>query len=183
MKPPVKIPPTERLMFRLMSRDDADLLFELDQDPEVMRFLNDSKPTPREEIDRYFIPRMEKFTDPEAGCGLWAVLDRSNGEYLGWILVRIYGTGTTYKTPGNIELGWRLYRHCWGKGIATEAAAAIMEVLRHRDDVKVFSAIADVDNFGSIGVMKKLGMQFVDERTHVTPKGDLPVAYYEIAAQ
>jgi RimJ/RimL family protein N-acetyltransferase len=37
-----------------------------------------------------------------------------------------------------------------------------------------------VDNLASIAVMKKLGMQYVDKRVHVTPKGDMPVVYYDM---
>jgi len=37
-----------------------------------------------------------------------------------------------------------------------------------------------VDNVASIAVMKKLGMQYIDDRVHNTPKGDYPVVYYEM---
>lgn len=92
MSAAVQIPPTARLAFRLMGSADAPLLFELDEDPEVMRFLNDSKPSTREEIEQKFVPRMVKFTDPAAGLGLWEVRRREDGEYLGWILARQYGS-------------------------------------------------------------------------------------------
>ena len=164
-----------------MGSADADLFFELDQDPEVMLFLNDGKPTPREDIDNYFLPRMLAFTDPERGHGIWEVTLTSTGEYLGWILVRDYGFGTHYHEHDNVELGWRLKRHCWGKGIATEAAGNIMRTLQGNPSIRLFCAIADSENHGSIGVMKKLGMQFVDNRIHHTPKRDFPCAYYVLA--
>jgi RimJ/RimL family protein N-acetyltransferase len=154
MKLPLTIPPTDRLAFRLMGADDADLLWELDQDPEVMHFLNEGRPTPRAEIEEYFVPRMLAFTDPVTGTGLWEIADRASGEYLGWILVREYGFQTPLHIPGNIELGWRLKRSHWGRGITTEAARAIMDVVRYNPGVSVFSAIADVDNVASIAVMK-----------------------------
>jgi len=176
----ISIPDSVRLRYRMMDGRDADLLFELDQDPVVMHFLNDGKPTPREEIDEYFVPRIEAFTDPTTGCGLWAVNDKDSGDYLGWILVRQYGFGLSYVEPDNIELGWRLKRHCWGQGIATEAAQAIVDVLRLNPDVLKFSALTDSENFASTRVMEKLGMEFVDSRTHHTPKKDVPVDYYEM---
>lgn len=178
----VTIPDSERLSYRLMSRENADQLFELDQDPEVMHFLNDGNPTPREEIDEYFVPRIEAFTDATTGCGLWAVDDRESGEYLGWILVRPYGFETSYHELDNIELGWRLKRQCWGQGIATEAAQAIIDVLRHQSDVLRFCAIADTENIASTRVMEKLGMVYIDKRVHHTPKRDLPVDYFEMPA-
>jgi len=39
MNAPIEIPTSSRLRFRLMDEGDADLLFELDQDPDVMRFV------------------------------------------------------------------------------------------------------------------------------------------------
>ena len=176
--PPV-IPDSARLRYRLMSSADAQLWFELDQDAEVMRYLNDCKPSTWEEITRYFVPRVEAFTNVALGHGLWEVADKHSGEHLGWIMVREYGTDTTYHAPDNLELGWRLKRKVWGQGIATEAAFAIMQVLSARETVRVFSAIAAEANVGSTNVMKKLGMQFVDHRSHKTPLRDFEVVYYE----
>ena len=85
---PLQVPDSARLRYRLMDSCDAPLWFELDQDPEVMRFLNDSKPTSWEEIERYFIPRIAAFTNAATGCGLWEVRLKQSDEYLGWILVR-----------------------------------------------------------------------------------------------
>lgn len=175
------IPPTPRLAFRLMGSADAPLLFELDQDPEVMRYLNDGKPSTREDIEQRFVPRMMDFTDPAAGFGLWEVRRREDDAYLGWILARQYGIGTSYHEADNVELGWRLKRHCWGQGIATEAAAAIISVLRHRPGIRVFCAIADPANVASTAVMRKLGMRYVDDRVHRTPWREFDVAYYEMA--
>jgi RimJ/RimL family protein N-acetyltransferase len=62
MNTTIHIPPSPRLAYRLMDGNDAPLLFELDQDPEVMRYLNDGKPSTREEIDAYFVPRVTAFT-------------------------------------------------------------------------------------------------------------------------
>jgi len=69
----VEVPNSSRLQYELMSVANApDLMFELDQDPEVMRFINGGKPTSREEIQDRFIPRLEKYRLPEKGWGLWA---------------------------------------------------------------------------------------------------------------
>jgi RimJ/RimL family protein N-acetyltransferase len=176
----IQIPPTSRLAFRLMGGANAPLLFELDQDPEVMRYLNDGKPSTWEDIVNVFVPRFTRFTDPAAGTGLWEVRTRAQSQYLGWILVRQYGFDTHYLEPDNIELGWRLKRHCWGQGIATEAARSIVEVLRERPGIRAFSAVADPANLGSIAVMRKLGMRHVDDRIHHTPWRDYGVAYYEM---
>ena len=180
MNAPIEIPTSSRLRFRLMDEGDADLLFELDQDPDVMRFMTGGKPTPRDEIENYFVPRMLDFTDPVAGTGIWAAIEKDSDEFLGWILVREYGFGNDYLEPDNLELGWRFKRHCWGKGIATEAAGAVLEALKQRTDIRRFCAIADRENVASTRVMEKLGMQFGKATVHVTPKGNFDVDYYDM---
>jgi RimJ/RimL family protein N-acetyltransferase len=72
--------------------------------------------------------------------------------------VREYGFEIPPHTPGNIELGWQLRRSHWGRGITTEAAQAIMDVVRYNPGVNVFSEITDVDNVAYIAVMKKHGL-------------------------
>lgn len=177
---PLHIPDSPRLRFRLMDSADAPLWHELDQDPEVMRYLNDGEPTSWEDIQHYFVPRVAAFTNPATGCGLWEVRRKESNEYLGWILVRQYGFGTPYHEPDNIELGWRLKRYCWGQGIATEAAGAIMAVIRRTPHLRAISAVADPANVASTRVMQKLGMHYVDRRIHHTPLRDFDVAYYEL---
>ncbi|MGH2390760.1 MAG: GNAT family N-acetyltransferase [Chloroflexota bacterium] len=48
---------TERLLLRRFTEDDVDNLFDLDSDPEVMRFLSGGKPTPRDVIQNETLPR------------------------------------------------------------------------------------------------------------------------------
>lgn len=183
MEPTIVIPDSHRFRYRLMSSLDAPLFFELDQDPEVMRYLNGGTPTPWKEIVDHFVPRIAKFTDPIKGTGLWEVVDKGNEDFLGWILVREYGFDTDYHETNNFELGWRFKRPCWGQGVASEAARAVMNVLQNNTTIARFSALADPDNLGSIAVMKKLGMRFVDTRIHRLPEEDVTVVYYSKASE
>jgi RimJ/RimL family protein N-acetyltransferase len=43
---------TERLVLRRFTKADVDNLFDLDSDPEVMRFLTGGRPTPRDVIEK-----------------------------------------------------------------------------------------------------------------------------------
>lgn len=175
------IPASARLRYRLMDSRDKELWLELDQDPEVMRFLNEGKPTTREENDNFMVPRVATFSDPAVGLGLWEIAAKETGEYLGWILARRYRFDHPQCEPDNIELGWRLKRAYWNKGITTEAARAIMDVLQRNPALRAFSALAHPDNLASIGVMKKLGMRLIDERFHLVPgRPPYPAVYYEM---
>jgi|GEM_PF-6471142 len=54
----MEIKNSKRLSYALMGSDDADLLFELDQDIEVMRYINGGEMTSMQDIHHVFLPRM-----------------------------------------------------------------------------------------------------------------------------
>ena len=59
----MQIANSTRLTYRLMGQDDAQALWELDQDPEVMRFINGGKPNSINTINEVFLPRMKAFSN------------------------------------------------------------------------------------------------------------------------
>lgn len=173
----LEIPNSERLRFELMTDVHADLLFELDQDPEVMRYINGGKPSSREEIETKYLPRMESYTTPEKGWGIWGVWILESSQFIGWILVRPMHYFDEGRNDNDLELGWRFLRSSWGKGYATEASKAVMDA-HEKIGVPQFSALADEKNLGSINVMKKLGMEYEKTGLHRDPLGDAVVVYY-----
>ena len=176
----LSIPSSTRLSFTLMNTNDKQLLFDLDQDPEVMKYIS-GKITSMEDIDNIFIPRMLAYRNPEKGWGIWQVNLAASGEYIGWIIVRPMHFFSDSPEFSNLELGWRFKRSYWGKGYATEAANAVMNTLVDDRGYRHFSAIADPNNEASINIMKKLGMIFVKKDIHKDPLGDSVVVFYELS--
>lgn len=113
---------TERLALRRFTEDDVDNLFNLDGDPEVMRFLTGGKPTPRGVIQNKTLPRLLDYYERFEGFGCWAAVEKSTGEFLGWFEFRPQEGDDT----GEVELGYRLNRSAWGKGYATEGSRALI---------------------------------------------------------
>jgi RimJ/RimL family protein N-acetyltransferase len=176
----MKINNSVRLSYRLMSVDDAELLYQLDQDPEVMRFITDGQASSRESIDNVLVPRMQKYLNADKGWGLWQVNIAKTDDYIGWVLVRPMNFFSDAPEFDNLELGWRFFRSSWGNGFASEAAQHIKDALAARPEYKKFSAIADENNLGSIGVMKNIGMSYVKTYRHIDPLFEFDVAYYQI---
>lgn len=75
---------TARLSFRLMDENDADLLYELDNDPEVMKYLTRGKVSSMETIKEVFIPRMNAYRNEQKGWGLWQVNINDSDTFIGW---------------------------------------------------------------------------------------------------
>ena len=172
--------PSERLSYALLGPDDAQLLFDLDQDEEVMRYINGGKITSMQEVQEVFIPRMMSYTDKEKGWGLWQVRLTADDEFIGWVLVRPMNFFYDEPQWRDWELGWRFKRSAWGQGYGTESARHIMQQLAKTQEVDYFSAIAMPDNSASINIMQKLGMKYIKTDLNKDPLGDVEVVYYQV---
>ena len=176
----MKVTDSERLSFRLLTAKDNQVLWELDQDPEVMHFINGGKPNSMEEINNSLIPRMLAYRDEAKGWGIWQVCDKHSQEYLGWVLVRPMNFFSDKPNFNDLELGWRFFKKTWGNGYATEAAIAVKEAIAQQTDVQYVSALAVEDNVASIIVMKKMGMKFIKKYIHTDPIGDFDAVHYQM---
>ncbi|WP_409423567.1 GNAT family N-acetyltransferase [Pseudoalteromonas sp. RW-H-Ap-1] len=171
-------PVTKRLNFKLMDEKDWQKLFELDQDPAVMQYLTQGKPTSLEDIKTKGIPRMLAYRNEQQGWGLWQVTLREGNTFIGWVLVRPMGFFSDTPDFSDIEIGWRFKQASWGKGYATEAAQAICSTIEKQSQVKAISATALTANVGSINIMKKLGMQLQHYYIHTDDGSNLTAALY-----
>jgi RimJ/RimL family protein N-acetyltransferase len=170
-----------RLSYQLIDKTDSEFLFQLDQNPEVMRYINGGDMPTRKDISEVFIPRHNAYKNVEKGWGLWKVTLIATQAKIGWILVRPMDFFSDQPIWHDIELGWRFLQSTWGKGYASEAAIHLQQLLAKQPENKSFSAIAVKDNLGSIAVMKKLGMEYIKSYIHTdSPLGDVDVVLYRI---
>ena len=150
---------TERLVLRRFTEADVDNLFELDSDPEVMRFLTGGKPTPREVIRNETLPRILHYYERFKGFGFWAAIEKTSEEFLGWFEFR----PPEGSDSDIVELGYRLRRSAWGKGYATEGSRALIRKGFSELGVQRVVAQTMTVNIASRRVMEKAGLTL--ERT------------------
>jgi len=155
---------TERLVLRQLTDADVDLLVDLDRDPAVMRFIT-GQPTPREEIVDEVLPAFLSQYERFAGYGFWAALERSSGEFLGWLHFR----PEEDHPADEPELGYRLRQVAWGKGYATEGARALVTKGFQELGVRRVVASTMAVNIASRRVMEKAGLTFVRAFTQPWP--------------
>jgi len=148
---------TERLVLRRFTGDDIDHLVELDSDPEVMRFINGGRPTPRDEIENDVLPGFLGYYERYTGYGFWAAVERSTGRFIGWFHFR----PAKDAPPDEVELGYRLRRSAWHKGFATEGSRALIDNGFAELGVQRVVAFTMVVNVASRRVMEKAGLRFV----------------------
>lgn len=169
---------TKRLILRRFSADDAGNLFDLDSDPEVMRYLNGGTPTPRGVIERDILPRFLRYDDRFPGFGFWAAVEKATGDFLGWFSFRPANEGD----PREVRLGFRLRRVVWGKGYATKGTRALIRLGFTRLGVERVTATTYQNNLASRRVMEKVGMELA--RTFRITVADLEgVDTYHVASQ
>jgi len=149
---------TERLLFRRVVPEDARLLYELDSDPEVMRFISHGVPTPLERIEREILPRWLRYYETSTHLGFWAVHARADGDFLGWFHLR-----PDRYTPQEQEVGYRLKRSAWGQGYATEGTRALLVRAFTAWDIPKVSARTLAENKASQRVMEKAGLRFEED--------------------
>jgi RimJ/RimL family protein N-acetyltransferase len=148
---------TERLVLRRFTIADAELLVELDADPDVMRYITGGRATPREEIAAGVLPHWLAYYERPEGHGFWAAIDRREGEFLGWFHLRP-GGGAPADEP---ELGYRLRKAAWGRGLATEGSHALVDRAFAALGARRVTASAMADNLASRRVMEKVGLRHV----------------------
>jgi len=148
---------TPRLIIRRFTADDVDNLFELNSDPEVMRYLTGGRPTPREVVRDEVIPFHLAVYDRYDRLGTWAADSAATGEFLGWFHFRP-GPGADVT---NIDLGYRLRRSAWQHGYATEGSRALIGMgFTGLGVTRVFGHTMTV-NAASRRVLEKCGMTLV----------------------
>ena len=88
------------------------------------------------------------------GAGWWSIEDRQTGQLVGSV-------GAFFRLESTVmEMGWNTYRAFWGKGIASEAAAAVLNyAFEVRGEPKVRALIAS-GNESSRRVAERLGMTY-----------------------
>jgi RimJ/RimL family protein N-acetyltransferase len=147
-----------RLRLRRFTRDDVDRLVELDSDPEVMRYITYGEPTAREEYEHEILPRWFSIYAATPLLGYWAAEDRRSGEFHGWFHLRPDRIEPEYQ-----ELGYRLRRSSWRRGLATEGGVALIRHAFGPVGATAVSARTLVGNHASQRVMQKCGLRYAGE--------------------
>jgi RimJ/RimL family protein N-acetyltransferase len=163
---------TPRLRLRRWRPEDREPFAALNADPDVTRYLGDGRPMSRQASDE-LADRIERYF-AEHGYGLWAAELTGEAPFIGFIGLAL-PTFLPEVLP-TVEIGWRLARPYWGRGLATEGArtalAAAFGLLEQRE----VCSIHDPDNVASRRVMEKIGMRF--DRLTRHPVSGLPLSVY-----
>jgi RimJ/RimL family protein N-acetyltransferase len=154
---------TTRLVLRDWHAEDAGAFAALNADPEVRRYVGTGRPLSRTESDAELARIREHWH--VHGFGLWCAASHDEPDRcLGFV-----GLAVPSFLPAvlpAVEVGWRLTRDVWGRGLATEGArVAVAEAFGPLGLARVI-AIVEPGNARSLGVAARLGMRPAADRVH-----------------
>lgn len=172
---------TPRLILRHWRPDDLEPFAALNADPVVMEYM-------LTRLDRAASDAFaQRIMDGHArhGFGLWAVEVPGIAPFVGFVGLSVPGWQGHFMPC--VEVGWRLARPYWGKGYATEAAAAAIRYGFAGAGLREIVSFTFMGNLRSRAVMARLGMTRdpADDFDHpLVPKGNplRPHVLYRLAA-
>lgn len=153
------IPPIETARLRLRPRSPADLedYLAMDRDPAVARYIWGDPPD--ETARRAELNKMLNSDNPGPG-GAWTVEDKETSAFLGWCGLM------PLEQSGLVEIGYRYRPQAWGRGVATEAAARVLDHGFRDFGFDPIVAVAHPDNGASHRVLEKIGLVRVGSAFH-----------------
>ena len=146
-------------MLRLPQMTDRATLFaRYASDADVTRFMG--WPRHRSVDDTEAFLRFSEEEWKRWPAGPYVIVSRADGQLLG-------GTGLTFETREDAMTGYVLARDAWGKGYATEALVAMIDVARQTGVVRL-RALCHPDHRASQRVLEKCGFVLDDPPTRPT---------------
>lgn len=143
---------THRLMLRRLVSADLDALWALYSNPEIIKYIPDAPKTvseAREELEWHMHGHPKH---PE--LGLWATIHKETGRFIG----RCGLLPWTIDGHEEIEIAYALAQDFWGRGLATEAARAILHYGFAQLHLSRLICLIDPENTASRRVAEKIGM-------------------------
>lgn len=151
---------TDRIILR--SWKDSDLLpfAEMSQDHEVMRYFPDLLTQSESHELAHLMQRFIK----KQGWGFWALELKETHEFIGF--TGLHHQPTRFDFSPCTEIGWRLKRSAWGRGLAFEAASASLNFGLNTLNLTEIVAFTAQLNIPSQKLMQRLGMHKVKSFMH-----------------
>lgn len=141
---------TQRLILRPAQLEDAKNLYELNLDPEVVRFTGDTPFSSVLESQNFIKSKMiPQFQNTRMS----RLMVFKENEFIGWCGLKFH------PETNEVDLGYRFAKKYWGQGYATECGKACLDYGFNELNLDRIIAKAVPDNRASLKVMIKIGMK------------------------
>lgn len=148
-------PQTIRLIFRKHVIADMEAYCAMEMDADVRRYVG-GQPRTREEAEKRFMGALM----PSAGkLGMWATILKSDNKYIGRCGIYQRMDSESKPIPREAAMGLYISKDYWGKGYATEAGKAFIQLGFNELKLEKIVAAVQAGNDASVRVMEKLGFK------------------------
>lgn len=155
---------TSRLILRPWRDSDLPLFAALNADPDVRKYFPGILSEEESNKQGQYLSKMID----DNGWGFWTAELLDTKEYIGFIGLAPVSKEALFGPT--VEIGWRLAKPYWGKGLATEGAIAARDYAFIDLKLPEIVAFTAVNNVPSRKVMARIGMQHVKEEDFDHPK-------------
>lgn len=143
---------TERLCIKPFCEDDADIIFKLYSDKEIMRYMPNDYMN-EETAEKHLKKIVEAWKEiPLTDCEM-LVLTKQDGEKIGRCRIHID------EDAESAMIGWLLLKNEWNKGYATEITKALLNYCFDILNIRRVCALCHPNNIASWKVLEKCGMR------------------------
>ena len=136
---------TERLFVRKLQESDADLFFDLMNNPNVMSMIPQAILN-KEECDSQLKELIE--LEHSSATKIWSLCQKSNGEFIGF-------AGFLKNLDSEDEIAYRLREKHWNKGYGTEIAKGLIDFGFTKMNMGLITADVFIENVRSIKILEK----------------------------
>ncbi len=152
----MRITETERVEIREFEIGDIQVLVRVLGDPDVMEY---SSKGPFNEVETSDFVEWCIESYKKNGYGQWAVVEKKSGRLIGCCGLSC----TTIDGSDEVEIGYRLVKDRWGKGLASEAASCVLAYGFQNCNIESIVGIVSPRHSASICVLEKLGFRAFSE--------------------
>lgn len=153
---------SQRLYYREFVPSDDVLMFALDSNPEVHRYLGNNPVMDISQVQEYLASVINQYKTN--GIGRMAAFLKDTDEFIGW-----GGLKLEHNVNGHeqfYDIGYRLLPQFWGKGYATESSLFFIQHAFNNLDIDVINATAMVGNTASRNALVKSGLTEIGTFTY-----------------
>lgn len=152
---------TDRLILREMRFDDATALFEMDNNPNVHKYLWQKPYLTIAEINNY-IDNIRKQYEKN-NIGRFSTILKETGELIGWTGIKYIDDHIESGNENFYDYGYRLNEKFWNKGFATEASEAWLDYGFTQMKIDKMNAYTHAENGASNHILRKVGFMFMED--------------------
>jgi len=152
---------TPRLILRPFEKSDAEALFDMDNNPNVHKYLWQKPVTSIDDVYAYIEIVQKQYV--ERGIGRFSTILKETGELIGWTGIKFVNEQPENGNINFYDYGYRLNEKFWNKGYASEATKAWLDHGFNEMKIEKMNAYTHAENGASNHILEKHGMKFMEE--------------------